>query len=706
MSRRRERGLSSKQRAIAVLIGACTTASIAGAQSVTDPNLQVDLVATGIPIPTSMAFLAPNDILILSKDNGQVRRVIGGVIQNDPVLDVAVDNTSERGLLGIAINTLSPPDVFLYYTEIADPEGDGVPDGGAPLGNRVYKYKWNPATSKLENRQLVLDLPVTEGPNHDGGKLLLGPTPTPGGTPGPGDGSVLYTVIGDLNRGGQLQNNPNGPAPDDTSVILRVLQDGSPAPGNPFTPYCSITTTQTCPNGTGCPDGETCVTSVARYFAYGVRNSFGLALDPATGALWDTENGPDTFDEINFVAPGFNSGWNQIQGPDVRDPQNVSDLFAMPGGASAYSDPEFSWSSTIAVTNIVFPVGSILGAAYDAVALVGDFDNGNLYRFPLNAQRTGFDLTAFPTLADLVADSTVERNLVRVGSGFNAISDVVRGPDGAIYIVSLGNGAIYRIGPAPATATPTVTPTRTPTATESATPTRTPTRTPSGTRTPTPTRTPTATRTPTVTRTPTRTPTGTRTPTPTPTPTGHVLSGRISYYVGDRPVAGVTVRVSNSGATAVTDANGNFLLVDPAGGDTTLQPEKLDDAMGAISSLDAAFALQDAVHLITLDANQQLACDVTGNGTISSLDSARIQQLRVGIIDRFAVAEDCGSDWVFVPMPDPAPNQTLIQPMPAAGPCQPGAISYGPLVGNPSGQNFTAILFGDCTGNWGAPPQN
>ena len=86
---------------------------------------------------------------------------------------------------------------------------------------------------------LILDLPVTTGPNHDGGVLALGP---PGQFPGIGDGAALYAVIGDLNRNGQLQNNAAGALPDDSGVIFRVLQDGAAAPGNPFVPYCSVTT--------------------------------------------------------------------------------------------------------------------------------------------------------------------------------------------------------------------------------------------------------------------------------------------------------------------------------------------------------------------------------------------------------------------------------------------------------------------------------
>ena len=169
----------------------------------------------------------------------------------------------------------------------------------------------------------------------------------------------LYAMIGDLNRNGQLQNNAGGAAPDDSSVILRVNSDGTPAAGNPFTPYCSVTTTQTCTIDANCPAGQTCRTQVARYYAYGIRNSFGMAIDPVTGALWDTENGPADYDEVNRINPGFNSGWNQIMGPDSRDPQGVGNLFNMPGAGSTYSDPEFSWLATIAPTAILFPRGRL-----------------------------------------------------------------------------------------------------------------------------------------------------------------------------------------------------------------------------------------------------------------------------------------------------------------------------------------------------------
>ena len=206
----------------------------------------------------------------------------------------------------------------------------------------------------------MLALPVTPGPNHDGGMLLLGPSES--GLAG--DGRPLYAVIGDLNRSGQLQNISTGVGPDDTGVIFRVEQDGTAHPLNPFFPYCSTATTTTCTDNAGYPSGQTCITNVAKYCAYGVRNSFGLAIDPVTGKLWNTENGPSSYDEVNQIEPGFNSGWSRIMGPVSRDLEGLADLFNMPGTNDSYSDPEFSWLATIAPTAIVFPFGGALGAAY------------------------------------------------------------------------------------------------------------------------------------------------------------------------------------------------------------------------------------------------------------------------------------------------------------------------------------------------------
>ena len=87
------------------------------AQTLSDPGLVLSTVTGGLSLPTTMGFVAPDDILVLQKNNGQVRRVLNGTLQAQPVLDLHVNSNSERGLLGIAVNSQTPPAVFLYYTE-------------------------------------------------------------------------------------------------------------------------------------------------------------------------------------------------------------------------------------------------------------------------------------------------------------------------------------------------------------------------------------------------------------------------------------------------------------------------------------------------------------------------------------------------------------------------------------------------------------
>ena len=391
-------------------VGLWIVPSISGAQTVNDPGLQVQEVVAGLSSPTTMAFIGPNDLLVLQKNDGRVRRVIDGVLQAGEVLDVAVDNSSERGLLGIALHPGFPgtPLVYLYYTESST--GSDTSGSPTPLGNRVYRYTWNgSALVAPPPPSLVLALPVTPGPNHDGGIITFGP-----------DGK-LYVVIGDLNRSGQLQNHAAGAAPDDTSVILRLNDDGTVPADNPFIAQGG---------------------NLAKYYAYGIRNSFGLAFDPVTGKLWMTENGPNNYDEINLVEPGFNSGWNQLMGPDARDPQGISDLFQVPG--SHYSDPQFSWLDTVGPTGIVFFNSPQLGAEYQNNAFVGDINNGTLYRFKPNAARNGFDFVD-SGLADLVADNATELSELIFGTGFSGITDLKVGPDGLLYVLAFSQGKIFVI---------------------------------------------------------------------------------------------------------------------------------------------------------------------------------------------------------------------------------------------------------------------
>ncbi len=374
-----------------------------------DPHLKVESIVSGLSSPTSMAFIDNNNILVLEKE-GNVRLVSNGQLQQQPVLQVPVDIKSERGLLGIAVMKNSNT-VFLYYTDS---------QAGGELRNRVYKYEWNGQT--LVSPKLILDLPGLPGPNHDGGKLVIG-----------NDGN-LYAIIGELRHNGKLQNIKDGPDPDDTGVIFRVNPaDGSPAKGNPFAN-----------NGNA---------AMHRYYAYGIRNSFGIAIDPVTGNLWETENGEDTYDEINLIKPGFNGGWKVIMGPMSKgNGITENDLVNFPG--SHYADPVFSWLKPVAVTAIEFLKSSKLGTDYLNNMFVGDYKNGNLYFFKLNKDRTAIELDnnqQAAGLSDLVVDNKNELEAVKFASGFNGITDIKTGPDGLLYVLSFGDGNIYRISPASST---------------------------------------------------------------------------------------------------------------------------------------------------------------------------------------------------------------------------------------------------------------
>jgi aldose sugar dehydrogenase len=419
-----------------------------------DSTLRIEFVTNGLSSPTSMSFVDNMNLLVLEK-NGQVRLISNGVLQKQPLLTVSVNTTAERGLLGIAtligdgissidgsgvklnrnitkVNTdiseivnkktaiakratnTTDSKVFLYFTE-AKP--------GQALRNRVYRYDWNGQNHLLSNPTLLLDLPATPGPYHNGGKLVVGPD------------HYLYAVIGNLNTGdGLLQNNKHGKEPDDTSVILRINpNDGSANPNN--NPFISNN------------DDNSSKKLLSKYYAYGIRNSFGITFDPITGYLWDTENGETNYDEVNLVKPGFNSGWYQVMGPISRS--NVIDRDLVHFKESHYADPVFSSYNAIGLTDIEFLKSSKLGEKYTNNIFVGDINNGNLYYLEVNKTRTGltFDSNTQPGLSDMVADNRDEISEITFGTGFGGITDIKTGPDGFLYILSYGNGSLYRIAP-------------------------------------------------------------------------------------------------------------------------------------------------------------------------------------------------------------------------------------------------------------------
>jgi aldose sugar dehydrogenase len=441
-----------------------------------DLTLDVRPVVKELVTPIAIAFIpqdsagmlggAPTDeMFVLEKNTGRILRVAGGVVIG-PVLDLGVNNASERGLLGIALHPGFPgnPSVYLYWSCVApvptDPFSPSLaecdegtmfgPDSAnllaTPLlGNRVDRFVWNGASLVFDRNIIRLRSFQNDGGpeppgqgdagqpargNHDGGVLRFGP-----------DGK-LYVQVGDLGRRGQLQNLPcgptavcpgpvmpddqfGGPEPDDahfSGVILRLNDDGTAPTDNPFF-------------AVGQSIGAEVGANIQKVYAYGIRNGFGMAFDPISGELWEQENGDDSFSELNRVIPGLNSGWIQIMGPVSRigefkqietmpeffglqqlrwSPVNIANtpqealqrLFSLPG--SQYKAPEFSWRFEVSPGGIGFAVGPGLGPTHANDLFMGaarpSLQGGHLFKFDLTTNREEIAVSD-PRLQDRVADN-------------------------------------------------------------------------------------------------------------------------------------------------------------------------------------------------------------------------------------------------------------------------------------------------------------
>ena len=483
------------------------------------PRLAVRPVVEGLVTPSAVAFLGAGDMLVLEKNTGQVKRVVDGTVTG-VALDLAVNSASERGLLGVALHPDFPedPGVYLYWScrtpaPPADPffpaqrrcSDDNMFGSDSDdllsvplLGNRVDRFEWNPESSTLMFDHNLLMLrsfqndaapdPPDQGDqgqpprgNHDGGVIAFGP-----------DGK-LYVIVGDLGRRGHMQNLPcgptatcpgptaqddqfGGPEPDDahlSGVILRLNDDGTTPNDNPFF-------------AAGAAVGGEVGANIQRIFAYGVRNSFGMAFDPVSGNLWDQQNADDAFDELNLVEPGMNGGWIQVMGPVERiaqfksieltqppsgglpgaelqqvrwPPANIADtpeqalarMFMLPG--ARYSDPEFSWKFAVPPAAIGFVDGRGLGPQFRGDLFVGAAtpltEGGYLFHFNLTGNRRKIAVDD-PRLEDRVADNLAKHDITEsesllIGRDFGVTTDIETGPNGNLFVVSLTRGAVYEI---------------------------------------------------------------------------------------------------------------------------------------------------------------------------------------------------------------------------------------------------------------------
>jgi glucose/arabinose dehydrogenase len=416
-------------------------------------------------------------MLVLEKSTGRVRRFVHGE-DRGAVLDLNVNSSSERGLLGIAVHPKFKRNgwIYLFWSENRTAADTNAGDGVRLMGNRIDRFEMERGQLEFDRniikfRAFQQDAGQPLRGNHDGGVLRFGP-----------DGK-LYAIVGDTGRRGHTQNLVDGPfgpgIPDDqfggpeiddahrTGVIVRLDEDGDAPRDNPFF-------------GVGRRMGGEVGENVQKLFAYGIRNSFGMAFDPKSGDLWEQENGDDSFSELNRVPAGLNSGWVQIMGPASRvaqfkeietspafnglqqirwAPTNIADtpqqaldrMFMLPG--AFFSDPELAWKFEVGPGGIGFMDGRGLGREYENDLFMGGstarLEGGHLFHIELTRNRREVDVDD-ARLNDKVADNTTkwdgtESETLLFGRNFGTATDITTGPDGDLYVVSTSLGAVYEI---------------------------------------------------------------------------------------------------------------------------------------------------------------------------------------------------------------------------------------------------------------------
>ena len=347
LSRRAVLGLGAV--GVAALTG-CSTPSVgpsgSGGSSPTvadgsigrQPLEQAVDVATGLQTPWSVVVLPDRAVLVSERDPGTVRRLDlrGGTSVIGTVEGVVP--AGEGGLLGLAVDRRTfgtTPVLYAYLTAATDNRVVAIAMDGGRLGSQ---------------RTLLSGIP--KGSIHNGGRIAFGP-----------DG-FLYVTAG--------ENGNRGLAQDRQSLagkILRITTEGAPAPGNPFV---------------GSP-----------VWSYGHRNPQGIAWD-ASGRMWASEFGQDTWDELNVIRPGSNYGWPTVEGQ---------------AGREGYVDPVRQWP-----TSDASPSGITIGP--DGAVLMAALRGESLWKIPVRPD-----------------GSTDDPQRLLQGE-YGRLRDVLVGPDGNVWIVT------------------------------------------------------------------------------------------------------------------------------------------------------------------------------------------------------------------------------------------------------------------------------
>jgi aldose sugar dehydrogenase len=336
-----------------------------GAQAGEQHAWRAELVAEGLDVPWSLAFL-PDGRMLVTDRVGTLHVVADGRIEPKSVEGLPpVWVRDEAGLMSVVLHPDYADNGWIYLS-LSDP-GDNDTAMTRIVRGRIREGRWT-------DQQTIFQAPresYTNNGTNFGCRLVFA-------------GDYLFFTVGERGAVGQAQDltKPNG-------KVHRVFPDGSIPPDNPFIAV----------------EG-----AVGSIWSYGHRNPQGLALEPVTGGLWETEHGPRGGDELNSIKRGANYGWPLITHGMNYNGTPVSAHTAREG----LEQPAVQWTPSIAVSPIHFYTGGAFPRWRNHL-FVGSLAQQKLLRMTVEGDRV--------THQELVLN------------GLGRIRDIKTGPDGLLYIV-------------------------------------------------------------------------------------------------------------------------------------------------------------------------------------------------------------------------------------------------------------------------------